>query len=84
LILALWSIKGVVKSPKLTALNLFTPAILLALLSNFGRLQADLMYVGSPILAGILLSASYIALAAWLMLPLFIFPKRLSKVLMSG
>ncbi|MCC7530441.1 MAG: hypothetical protein IT342_18090 [Candidatus Melainabacteria bacterium] len=69
LILAFWLIKQMIEArlSLLYGLNLALPAILLGLLSNFGRLQRVLTWIGSPTLACILLAVVYIALAVWLM-----------------
>ncbi len=51
-------------------INLVVPALLIALLSNFCRLQDDLDWLATPALAAVFLMVSYFGLAAWMMIAL--------------
>lgn len=64
-----WLVFKVVESrqTKFAAINLLLPALLLTLVANFARVQTVLQWIGNPIVAGVLLGTTYIALTAWLL-----------------
>lgn len=64
-----WFVFRVVESrlTKFAAINLLLPALLLTLVANFARVQTVLQWIGNPIVAGVILGATYIAITAWLL-----------------